>query len=334
MGGNRRLPVAVGLIGGNVVTRLRGVRSRTAAAPRGWRRCRRAGRGRAHRFFGRGVLKRELARIADMRSLDQMKEWPVDNAAATVLADGTEYSSGEDSRIYDLASVTKLVAAYGFLMAMEEGVFELDTPLGPEGATVRHLLAHASGVGFDDPEPEREPGERRIYSSAGFEILADAVSAEAGMPFSEYLLEGVFKPLGMKDSELYGSAGHQMRSTLDDLRNFAKEVLNPTLLHESTVAEALSVQFEGLDGVVPGYGMQKPNPWGLGFELRGDKSPHWTGPSMPADVAGHFGQSGTFFWVHRPTQRAMIVLTDRGFGSWAKPLWSETNEAIWQELRG
>lgn len=260
--------------------------------------------------------------------------WPVPNASAALISDGQVETVGDPTRIYRLASVTKPVAAYGFLMAVEEGAFELDQPLGPEGSTVRHLLAHASGVAFDKPEPQRGVEERRIYSSAGFEILADAVTAETGMWFSEYLLEGVFKPLGMENSELYGSAGHHMYSTVADLTRFSQELLNPTLLHLSTVEEAFRPQYPDLDGIVPGYGMQKPCPWGLGFELRGEKSPHWTGPSMPADVAGHFGQFGTYIWVHRPTRRAMVALTDRDFGDWAKPLWSETNEAIWRELAG
>lgn len=93
-----------------------------------------------------------------MRSLDQMKEWPVDNAAATVLADGTEYSSGEDSRIYDLASVTKLVAAYGFLMAMEEGVFELDTPLGPEAPRFVIFWRMPPGWALMIPSRSASPG--------------------------------------------------------------------------------------------------------------------------------------------------------------------------------
>ncbi len=274
------------------------------------------------------------ATMAFMSALDLVRTWPVENAAAALIVDGEVRTVGDTSRIYRLASVTKLAAAYGFLMAVEEGIFELDQPLGPPGSTVRHLLAHASGVGFQDPEPERPVGERRIYSSAGFEILADAVAEEAGMWFSEYLKQGVFDPLGMENSELYGSAGHHMYSTLADLIRFARELQDPTLLHPSTVDEAFTVQYPDLSGIVPGYGMQKPSPWGLGFEIRGDKSPHWTAPSMPADVTGHFGQFGTYLWIHRPTRRAMVALTDRNFGPWAKPLWSETNEAIWQELQG
>ena len=54
--------------------------------------------------------------------------------------------------------------------------------------------------------------------------------------------------------------------------------------------------------------------------------------AIPPDTIGHFGQSGTFLWIHRPSMRAMAVLTDYAFGTWAKPLWSETNDAIWRRM--
>ena len=267
-----------------------------------------------------------------MSALQQVRQWPVKNASAAVIADGQVEKTGDTNRLFRLASVTKPVATWGFLIAVEEGVFELDDPLGPEGSTVRHLLAHASGVPMDSREAEQAPEERRIYSSAGFEILAEAVEEGSGMWFSEYLKEAVFDQLGMDNTELYGSAGHHMTSTVEDLTTFLQEVLDPQLLHSSTVEETFTVQYPDLDGIVPGYGRQRPCPWGLGFEMRGQKDPHWTGPSMPEDVAGHFGQFGTYIWAHRPTQRAMVALTDRNFGPWAKPLWAETNDAIWQEL--
>ena len=268
----------------------------------------------------------------DLNALDSLDSWPVDNAAAAVVSGGELMTVGDTGRCYQLASVTKLLSAWGFLLAVEEGVFDLDSGVGPHGATVRQLLSHAGGVGFASPEPERDPGTRRIYSSAGFEILADVVAGEAEMEFSEYLREGVFEPLGMNRTRLTGSAGHGAESTVRDLTVFAREVLSPTLLHPETVDAAVQVQFPDLDGVVPGYGMQKPCPWGLGFEIRGGKDPHWTGAGMPADTVGHFGQSGTYLWVHRPTERAMVVLTDRDFGEWAKPLWSDMNDAVWDEL--
>lgn len=269
-----------------------------------------------------------------MKALDLVKEWPVDNFAAAVIDGDDIHRVGDLGKVFHLMSVTKPLSAYGFLMAMEEGVFELDTPLGPEGSTVRHLLAHASGVGFKETDRVRGAGERRIYSNYGFQILADAVSEAAEMDFAEYLRQGVMEPLNMQWTRLLGEAGWEAQGTAHDLITFLLELLNPALIHPSTMAEATTIQFPELSGIVPGYGMMKPCPWGLGFEIKGDKSPHWTGENMPADTFGHFGQSGTYIWVASGTGRAMVALTDRPFGDWAKPLWAETNAAIWEELEG
>lgn len=267
-----------------------------------------------------------------------LSKWPVDNvAAALVRQDGrgengvsTLETLGSEDRVYQLASVTKLLSSYAVLLAVEEGAFELDDPLGPEGSTVRHLLAHASGVGFDSREPQKRAGERRIYSSAGYEILAEHVEETTGIAFDEYLSQGVFEPLGMQRARLRGGAGHGGEASVSDMARFACELLAPTLLSATTLEQARSNQFGDLRGVVPGYGMQKPCPWGLGFEIKGHKQPHWTGDGMPADTVGHFGMSGTYLWV--AGDYAMVALTDRDFGDWAKPLWQETNTAIWQEL--
>jgi len=263
--------------------------------------------------------------------------WPADNVSAALLG-GTTATYGDTGRVYELASVTKLLSAYAILLAVEEGAFELDTPLGPEGSTVRHLLAHASGVGFDTREPQRQVGERRIYSSAGYEILAERLEAEAGMGFGDYAREGVFEPLGMGTADIYGSAGHGGRASISDLRAFAAELLDPTLLSEATLRDAMTNQFGDLRGVVPGYGMQKPCPWGLGFEVKGEKAPHWTGENMPAETVGHFGMAGTYLWVvpgwvdDPRAGTAMVALTDREFGEWAKPLWQKTNSGVFANL--
>ncbi|CAM3930137.1 serine hydrolase domain-containing protein [Corynebacterium frankenforstense] len=281
--------------------------------------------------------------MVTMSLLHPLENWPVDNLAAAVTDGETVLAeTGDTSRVFELASVTKLLSAYGVLMAVEEGVFELDTPCGPEGSTVRHLLAHASGVGFRDPEPERAVGERRLYSSAGFEILADAVGRETGIEFPDYLAEGVFEPLGMSATELHGSAGHGAVSTVADLTAFAEELAHPRLLAAETLEEAFSPQFPELNGMVPGYGFHKPCLWGLGFEIADRKSPHWTGPDMPRETVGHFGMSGTYLWAVPAVGRfadlpgagtAMVALTDRRFQDWVKPLWERTNEYIWQELQ-
>ena len=191
--------------------------------------------------------------------LSSVDDWPVDTACAAVRdADGEWVVHGDLSRVYGLASVTKLLSAHAMLVAVEEGIVDLDDELSPPGATVRHLLSHAGGVGFASPKPEKEPGERRIYSWAGFDIIADHIHDESGMQFSNYLREATFEPLGMDSSALHGSSGHGGEGSVGDLMRFADEIIEPRVLHPQTVAEALTVQFPGLDGVVPGYGPHAP----------------------------------------------------------------------------
>ncbi|HIW67910.1 MAG TPA: beta-lactamase family protein, partial [Candidatus Dietzia merdigallinarum] len=234
-----------------------------------------------------------------MKALATVEDWPVDNVSAAVVGpDGVLATHGDDERVYRLASVTKPIVALAALLAVEEEAITLDDPAGPEGSTVRHLLAHASGLDFADRDKVRTgPGERRIYSSAGFEVLVDHIADATGIAFTDYLDEAVCQPLGMSSTTLEGSAGHGASGSLSDLVAFTRELVSPRLLASETLAEAVTEQFVGLDGLVPGYGMHKPCEWGLGFELRGAKHPHWTGQHNSPATFGHFGQSGTLLWV-------------------------------------
>lgn len=265
-----------------------------------------------------------------MESLGLMQQWPVPTAAAVVVRrDGTVAGTyGPLGHTFPLASVTKPLTAYAALVAYEEGVFELDDPAGPDGSTVRHLLAHTSGLAFDEHRVMAAPGTRRIYSNAGFEVLGDTIAKAAGIPFASYLHEAVLAPLGMTGTTLPGSPAAGAVSTAEDLSRFAAEVQAPRLLHSSTVAMATEVAFPGLKGVLPGYGLQNPNDWGLGFEIRAAKSPHWTGSRSAPGTFGHFGQSGTFLWFDPAAGAACAVLTDRPFGEWALPLWPSLTDAV------
>ena len=260
--------------------------------------------------------------------------WPAEHVAVAVLdADapdsGVCATHGPQDREFPLASVTKLLTAYAVLIAVEEGACEWDQPAGPAGSTVRHLISHASGLAFDTDDVVAKPGTRRIYSNAGFAVLADVVTASTDIAFADYLAEAVFTPLGMTSSRLAGSAGAGGISTCADLALFAAELQSPTLIAAQTLAEATgAASFPGLDGVLPGFGRQRPNDWGLGFELRGHKSPHWTGSHSSPQTFGHFGQSGTFLWVDPVARRAAVTLTDLDFGPWAAAAWPEFTDAI------
>jgi CubicO group peptidase (beta-lactamase class C family) len=148
------------------------------------------------------------------------------------------------------------------------------------------------------------------------------------MPFATYLDEAVLTPLAMSSSALPGSPAHQLRSTVGDLSRFAAELLAPSLIAAATLAEATTVQFPGLGGMLPGIGRFQPLDWGLGFELRDAKVPHWTGHRNSPGTFGHFGGSGTFLWVDPDAAVALICLTDREFGPWALKAWPPLADAV------
>jgi CubicO group peptidase (beta-lactamase class C family) len=266
-----------------------------------------------------------------VNALRQVDDWPAPNTAAGVVRSG-EVAGVHGSRDHEFrwASVTKLVTALAALVAAEEGVIDLDEPAGPEGSTVRHLLAHASGLPFEPGAPASAPGKRRVYSNVGFETLAEHIALRAEMSFEEYLAAGVLRPLGMS-AELRGSAASELHGNLEDLVLLACELQRPTLVAPETLAEATTVQFPGLAGVLPDFGRWDPNDWGLGFELRDAKSPHWTGTLNSPQTFGHFGGSGTFLWVDPEAGVALGVLTDLEFGEWAKNAWPKLSDAVLEE---
>ena len=267
-----------------------------------------------------------------MAALDLIDDWPVANAAAAVVGrNGVLATHGDIERQFALASVTKPLVARAAQVAVEEGAVELDTAAGPPGSTVRHLLAHASGLAMLDGKTLARPGSRRVYSNYGFAVLAETVQDASGIEFGRYLTEAVLEPLGMTATRLDGgaqTAGYGATSTVADLAAFAVDLLAPVTVSPEMHAEAITVQFPGLDGVLPGYGVQRPNDWGLGFEIRDSKTPHWTGGANSPGSYGHFGQSGTLIWADPVAKVALVVLTDRDFGDWAVPLWPALSDGV------
>jgi CubicO group peptidase (beta-lactamase class C family) len=245
-------------------------------------------------------------------SLRAIDGWGASLAAAGVArAEGVVAVHGPRDRDVRWASVTKLLTGLATLVAVEEGVVELDE-------TLRRLLSHAG---------ER----RRTYSNEGIEAAAALVADGAGMRFDEYFREAVVLPLGLRGS-LQGSPASEYVGPLDDLLALGRELLAPRLVAAETLAEATSVQFPGLDGVLPGWGRQEPNDWGLTFELKDGKAPHWMGTRTSPRSFGHFGQTGTFLWVDPELGAACAVLTDRDFGDWARAAWPAFSDAVVAEL--
>lgn len=268
-------------------------------------------------------------------ALAQVAHWSASNPAAGVT-DATRIlgETGDADRRHEWASVTKLVTSLCVLRLIDASVMALDEPAGPPGSTVRHVLAHASGFGFDEGAAPSKPERRRMYSNAGFDLLGTMVSERTGLPFGRYATEAVFEPLGMRDSTIDGTPSAGGVGPLADLLRFARELLLPTLIAPATLALATTVAFPGLDGVLPGYGRCAPNDWGLGFEIRDGKDPHWTGRTNSASTFGHFGQTGSFLWVDPSLGLACVSLADTAFGPWAVEAWPVFSDAVIAEYGG
>jgi CubicO group peptidase (beta-lactamase class C family) len=251
---------------------------------------------------------------------------------AVIDAHRTITSTGSPG-VFRWASVTKLLTALAVLSAVDRGEVDLDEDAGPPGSTVRHLLAHASGIAADDDAVLSPPGRRRIYSNRGFETVAALVAARCRTDFDRLLRDRVLLPLDMRDTVLDGSPAHGARGPLRDLAGLGRELLAPTLV-PALMPEAVRPVFPGLPGVLPGFGRQASNDWGLGFEIRDGKHPHWTGGHNSPATFGHFGQSGSFLWVDSKIGLACACLTDRAFGDWAARMWPALSDEVIAEFAG
>ncbi len=300
-----------------------------------------------------------------MHALGQVAEWPVGLAAVAVLrfpggSDAPGHGEvqvvgavGHGDHHFPWASVTKVATALAVLIAVEEGTLTLDDPAGPPGSTVRHLLAHTSGLAPEGGPVLAPPGRRRIYSNAGYTVLGDLLSRRAGLSFADYLSQGVLDPLGMtgtclEDTQsgagpgVEGGAGTQadhgggpaaagLTGPLADLVALGSEWAVPTLISPETRRAATSVQFPGVAGVLPGFQRFDPCEWGLGVEIRGHKQPHWTGSTNSPRTFGHFGRSGSFLWVDPVAGVVCAGLADRPFGAWATARWPALADAVLAE---
>lgn len=253
-----------------------------------------------------------------MEALRLTADWPVAHLAAAVVApDGSTSTVGDLDAPFRIASIAKMLVGWTALVACEEGTVDLDQPYGQDGCTLRHLLSHAGGYAFDGDAPIARPGTRRTYSNTGIELAAQCIAEHAGMPFEQYQREALLEPLGMTSTSLRGSPAHAVRSTVRDLLRFIAELRTPQLVSVESALEFRTAQFPDLAGIVPGIGRFDPCPWGLGTELRGHKSPHWTGTRNTPSTFGHFGGAGTLLWVDPGVEVAVVALTDRPFDEWS-----------------
>jgi CubicO group peptidase (beta-lactamase class C family) len=138
-------------------------------------------------------------------------------------AEWGRYEVDAERTIYDIASLTKVVATTTAVMLLvEDGRMDVDAPVsrylpefgggGKDDVTIRHLLTHTSGLPAGAGAPgtpsqalralirtplAASPGERMVYSDVGFVVLWAAAERAAGQPLQEMLQARVYGPLGM-----------------------------------------------------------------------------------------------------------------------------------------
>jgi CubicO group peptidase (beta-lactamase class C family) len=266
-----------------------------------------------------------------VKAIELIGRWPVPSSAMAVVGpEGLRSRHGSFYTVVRWASVTKLFTAYSVLIGVESGRWSLDDAAGPQGSTVRHLLAHASGLPFEGRTPITPPGRRRIYSNTGFDLLGEFVSEKTGKVFADYLKDSVLGPLGI-EAELRGRPSEGLVGGVIGRARLATELLKTTLLNPTLLEKATTVTFPNLPGMLPGVGRFDPLEWGLGFEIKGTKSPHWTGQTNSPETFGHFGGSGAFLWVDPVARIGLCVQTGREFGPWALESWPILSDAVLAE---
>jgi CubicO group peptidase (beta-lactamase class C family) len=253
---------------------------------------------------------------------------------------------GQRELLVPFASVTKLVTALAVMVAAQEGILELSESVRGEAYTVSDLLSHASGLAPDgDPLAFQratlmQPQRRRIYSNLGYEVLAVLLEEAAEMPFEAYVAEAVLQPLAMPSAhygEQYfvphgrGGASGLVGGILD-LIALVRGVTSSGLVDRSFLEQYCRPYLPDLQGVLPGFGAMERNTWGLGPEIAGDKTPHWSCTASSPRTYGHFGRSGSLLWIDPVAELFFVSLSSEPFGPWAVSLWPRLGTEVYRQL--
>ncbi|MDI9588813.1 MAG: serine hydrolase domain-containing protein [Gleimia sp.] len=251
-----------------------------------------------------------------------------------VIEPGRTLEFGDSALVYPYMSVTKMFSVWAILVAVDRAFIGLDDEVeianGQRVVTLRHLLAHASGLAFNGPVLEAGVEEKRIYSNRGIEEASWAIEEATGFDFPAWVEATVLEPLGLVETMINGSAAHAGVGSIRDLVALAYELMEPELISAELADEARHVVYPGLKGLTPGYGSYSDNTWGLGLEIKGAKVRTWFPRNASKNSFGHFGQSGSFLWIDPDNNRAMAFLGEEPFGAWHRKNWQRLGDYFYE----
>jgi CubicO group peptidase (beta-lactamase class C family) len=217
-----------------------------------------------------------------------------------------------------------MAVALAFGVDVEWGLVRYEQNAGLPGVTFASLLSHASGLGFEEGDPVRPMGERRVYSNCGIDRAVAAIVEDN--PPANWLADRLFTPLGMASTALRGRPSAGVEGSTADMERLALAWLRPELISRESRDRIIRPYMPDLAGVVPGFGRFAPCPWGLGPEVRGTKE-HWMG-DWPSASFGHFGQSGALMLLNATEQIGVVAASAAPFGPWAVSLWPEWTSTV------
>lgn len=257
-------------------------------------------------------------------------DWPGQPTAVVFRVEGGVVrivaQAGDLSERRPWASVSKMAVSLAFGVEFDWGLHQYTDGLGPRGATLANLLSHSSGLGLEECDPVVAVGTKRVYSNYGFDYAVGAVVGENDP--ANWLDGRIFRPFGMHTTRLEGRPSANVVGSTEDLVTLAVAWLRPDAVASTTRTRLCTPYLPTLDGIVPGFGRFTPCPWGLGPEIRGEKS-HWMGDWPPASF-GHFGQSGALMLVNVDEQIGLVATSSEPFGAWAVSLWPKWTTSMRQ----
>jgi CubicO group peptidase (beta-lactamase class C family) len=231
--------------------------------------------------------------------------------ALVLVHRGKIVSEHGDRRLFQVASVSKAVTAWGVLKLVQDGRISLDAPYRGK-VTVRHLLSHtAAGV----------PGTAMSYSNVNYTELQNRIEEVTGRPFAAFMRDEILRPLGMTESSFDRNelASERIAPAFDE-----DVVQRPLRPHDEVAAAGLYASARDLGRFVIAFTgntvltkatirrMLEPQPgtsgtWGLGQTL------------FTRDVAGHDGGAypawGAMVRVNPVTGNGMVLLVSGGRGA-------------------
>ncbi|QPK94370.1 beta-lactamase family protein [Actinomyces sp. zg-332] len=259
-----------------------------------------------------------------------MQEFSFEVAYETGKLGEVTYSFGDTKKEFPLASVTKLFTTYLTLIQVNKNLLTLEDRLLPNNATVADLLAHTSGLAFDKYEFIHNLREYRQYSNIGMEIIGEYLTDITGIEYEELLIKEIVEPLDLdcfvfKDEKKPSKDGW---ATLKDLRKFAQELLNPTLIPRKLLEKACT-QYLFLPGIYLNTMLEiDDHAWGLGFELKGSKTNHWMGNLSSKRSFGHFGSAGSYLFIDLDKQTYNIFLGEKKYNIEHRQKWNKLNDEL------